>query len=94
MVNYNLQLPTLDDFENLFKKLIKEQSSKIETNSSLSQSPISNLLTRSQLAKKLSISLTTLHKHTKEGMPSIRIGKRRLYDPFEVAKYFKSKNLK
>lgn len=94
MINYNLQLPSLDDLEELFNRLIKEQSGKIVATPKPTESPISNLLTRIELAKKLSISLPTLNKHTKEGLPSIRIGKRRLYDPFEVAKYFKEKNLK
>lgn len=94
MLNYNLQLPSLDDFEQLFHRLIKEQSGKIEATSKPTESPVSNLLTRKEMAEKLRICLATLNKHTKEGLPSRRVGKRRLYDPFEVAKYFKEKNLK
>jgi hypothetical protein len=94
MLNYNLQLPSLDDFEELFNRLIKEQSRKTEVTPKPSESSVSNLLTRKEMAEKLRICLATLNKHTNEGLPSKRVGKRRLYDPFEVAKYFKDKNLK
>jgi hypothetical protein len=50
--------------------------------------------TRKEIASKYRISLPTLHKHTLDGMPSFKVGKRRLYNPVDVAEYIAAKNKK
>jgi hypothetical protein len=53
-----------------------------------------NYLTRAEIALRFRISLPTLHKHTKNGLPSIKIGKRRIYNLQVVEHYLDSMNKK
>jgi hypothetical protein len=47
------------------------------------------LKTRAEIAKHYRISLVTLGKHDRSGLPSIKVGKRRLYELDKVEQYFR-----
>lgn len=64
--------------------ITKESASKKET------AKRKVYLTRREVSKMLNISLVTLGKRQREGLPSIVIGKRRLYDLEAVEKYIES----
>jgi hypothetical protein len=71
--------------ENLKKSdKTKERASKKET------AKRKVYLTRREISKMLNISLVTLGKRQREGLPSIVIGKRRLYDLEAVERYIES----
>lgn len=79
-----------ESVEELFQKFLGEYRNKFGPK----EKPPINYKTRHEIAKDLRISLVTLHQHTLNGLPSIKIGKRRLYDPVQVQKYFELINAK
>ncbi|MCA6381195.1 MAG: helix-turn-helix domain-containing protein [Cytophagales bacterium] len=93
MQHLQIQFPDQNDVKSLLKEVKLELLKEVQA-LEISKEPKVEYLTRQEIANKYRISLPTLHKHTTSGLPSIKIGKRRIYDPVEVAKYFKEKNLK
>lgn len=77
-----------------FKEVPKNQSevSIVETRDKLLQSKM--LATRFELCVIFRVSLPTIHKHILAGMPSLKIGGRRLFRIDQVEKYFDDKNQK
>jgi len=92
MMNYNFQLPTEEDFHKLFQKVIESALEKLQKKEPASHIQLPDYMTRSETAVKCRMSLPTLNKHTKSGLPSVKIGKLRLYDPVKVKEYFDRKN--
>ncbi|HEY0652244.1 MAG TPA: hypothetical protein VGD65_03910 [Chryseosolibacter sp.] len=88
MQHLNVSLPEKSDFQAWLQDLKQEIISEIKNEVLAKQKPNVVYKTRSEIAKEFRISLVTLHERTKEGCPSIKIGKRRLYNPVEVEKYF------
>jgi hypothetical protein len=94
MQHLNVYLPDKTDFQSwiqeikaeIIKELKDEMSSKKEIK------PVYK--TRAEIAREFRISLVTLHERTKEGLPSIKIGKRRLYESAAVQKYFAENHYK
>ncbi len=93
MQHLQIQFPDHNDVKSLLKEVKLELLQEV-TFLKTQKDPETEYMTRQETAKKYRISLPTLHKHTINGLPSIRIGKRRLYNTVEVANYFKTKNLK
>lgn len=94
MQHLNLSLPDKSDFQSWLKDLKQEIIQEIRDEVIAKQKPDVVYRTRSEIAKEFRISLVTLHERTKEGCPSIKVGKRRLYNPAEVEKYFIENGLK
>ncbi|MCU7550962.1 helix-turn-helix domain-containing protein [Chitinophagaceae bacterium LB-8] len=87
--NIILQGLTVNELENLIKKVVAEQ--RLTEVALLSKQVPSQkettYLSRKQVSKKLNLSLPTLAKYSSEGLiPSYRIGKRILYREDEVIK--------
>ncbi len=58
------------------------------------QNPHYEYKTRKDIALQYKISLVTLNKLTRDGLPSVKMGKRRLYRPIDVYNYLHKKNIK
>lgn len=93
MQHLQIQFPDQNDVKSLLKEVKLELLKEVQA-LEISKEAKVEYMTRQEIANKYRISLPTLHKHTVCGLPSIRIGKRRLYNPIEVTKYFEAKNLK
>lgn len=94
MQHLNLYLPEKSDFQTWLQDLKQEIIREIKDEVIAKQKPDVVYRTRTEIAKEFRISLVTLHERTKEGCPSIKVGKRRLYNPAEVEKYFIENGLK
>ena len=88
MQSLNLVLPDKEDFQLWLKEVKLEiiQELRKEVLAEKRKKDV-QYLTRKEIASKYKISLVTLHQRTLQGMPSIKVGKRRLYDPEQVEKY-------
>jgi hypothetical protein len=91
MQHLHIQFPDSDDFKKLLKEIkleiIKEAKAFEGRNK-----PTQEYLTRKELCIKYRISLPTLNKLTMlQGLPSIKIGKRRLYSSSAADEYFNTK---
>lgn len=94
MTHLNLNLPDKEDFRMWLMEVKNEMLQEIRREVSEKSKPQLRYITRKEIAIKYKISLVTLHALTTNGMPSIKVGKRRLYDPDEVEKYFENINKK
>jgi len=94
MQQLNLVLPDKENFQLWLKEVKQEIIREIRSEVIENKKPKVEYKTRSEIANTYRISLVTLNERTKEGLPSIKIGKRRLYDPLQVQKYFDENNLK
>jgi hypothetical protein len=56
------------------------------------QDTVPDNLTRVEAAAFLRMSLTTLHKHLRAGMPSFKAGRKRLFEKQKIYEYFISIN--
>lgn len=90
MQHLQIQLPDQEDFKVLLKSIKQELLQEFKRTSEKKDED--KFLTRSEVAAKYRISLPTLNKHLHCGLPSFRVGKRRLFKPTEVEKYFAHKN--
>lgn len=90
MQHLQIQLPDHEDLKVLLSSLKQEILKEFQNTSKKKEED--KFLTRSEVATKYRISLPTLNKHLHCGLPSFRVGKRRLFRPVEVAKYFADKN--
>jgi hypothetical protein len=88
MQQLNLSLPEKSDFRSWLNEVKQELIAEIKNELVAKQKPEVVYKTRAEIAREFRISLVTLHERTKEGLPSIKVGKRRLYNPLEVQKYF------
>ncbi len=91
MRHIQIELPDQSELVSLLQE-IKLKVLKEAQPSNDSLFPKRDYLTRSELAHQYRISLPTVHKHIRCGLPSIKIGKRRLFSASAVAKYFEEKN--
>jgi hypothetical protein len=94
MQQLNLVYPDKEDFQLWLKEIKQDIIREIRSEVLPKEKPRVQYKTRSEIAKDLRISLVTLHNHTVNGLPSVKIGKRRLYDPVQVEKYFEAINSK
>lgn len=92
MQTINIQFPDKNDLLELLKeaKLSIAEEKGDETKDFKTIEDVT-ILTRHEVASLYRISLPTLHKHTCNGLPSLKIGKRRLYRSDEVKKYFEKR---
>ena len=88
MQQLNVFLPEKSDFQKWIEDIKHEIIREIKEEVLAKQKPDVVYKTRNEIAKEFRISLVTLHERTKEGCPSIKVGKRRLYNSVEVEKYF------
>lgn len=90
MQSLNLVFPDKEDFKlwlnEVKQELIHEIKREVLTNK---EQDSRQYMTRAEIAKKYRISLVSLGKRDKEGLPSIKMGKRRLYDPQLVEAFIK-----
>ncbi|MCE2974299.1 MAG: helix-turn-helix domain-containing protein [Sediminibacterium sp.] len=87
-------IPDRQDFIELFdemKNQITEIHKKLESVKYESSSSEVKYLTRQETCLKFRISLPTLDKHIRAGLPSKKVGSKRLFNPNEVEKYFATK---
>lgn len=94
MQQFNLVLPEKSDFHSWLQEIKQEIIKEIREEVTATKTPKAVYKTRTEIAKEFRISLVTLHERTKEGLPSIKVGKRRLYNPEEVKKYFQQNHYK
>lgn len=94
MQQLNLNYPDKEDFRLWFNEAKREILDEVLQVVSSKLKPSVEYKTRQEICEKYHISLVTLHERTKEGLPSFKIGKRRLYNPVEVEKYLNEHNLK
>ena len=94
MQQLNLSYPDKEDFKLWFNEAKKEILDEVMQVVSSKIKPPIEYKTRQEICEKYHISLVTLHERTKEGLPSLKIGKRRLYNFAEVEKYLDEYNLK
>lgn len=87
MANLSVEFPDKDDFYRWLKEAFKELMLETETKKSNPIKPPVEYKTIEELAAQLRVTKVTLNKRRKEGLPSVKIGHRRLYDPVEVEKY-------
>jgi prophage antirepressor-like protein len=87
MQQLSVLLPEKADFQLWLKEVKQEILQEIRKEAQAENKTQTEYLTRKEIAKKYKISLVTLHQRTIQGMPSIKIGGRRLYNPIEVEKY-------
>lgn len=90
MQQLNFALPDKDDFQRWLKEIKQEIIIELKKEMNSDKKTERHYLTRAQMAERFQISLVSLHHRTTQGLPSIKIGKRRLYDPVEVEKYLNS----
>lgn len=90
MQQLNFALPDKEDIHRWLKEIKQEIIIELKKEMSVEKKSDIQYLTRAQMAKKFQISLVSLHHRTAQGLPSIKIGSRRLYDPIEVEKYLNS----
>lgn len=90
MQHLTITFPDKEDISLLIKDAIRELIPEISKQSSLERK-LPEYLTRAEIVKKYHISLVTLHNHTKQGLPSIKIGKRRLYSCDVIEGHFNKK---
>lgn len=80
---------TIEELASALKPLLQPQ----KTTSQLTDEPQSELLTREEVCKLLSINKTTLWKHTKSGkLKSLGLGNRVYYNKREVLQAVKHLN--
>lgn len=77
----------------IFTKDIKPDILAVVSKRNENEKEAKKLMTRAELSKHYRISLVTLGKHDRSGMPSIKIGKRRLYELEKVEQYFREKRM-
>lgn len=89
-----LQGINTDDLRQILKEVLEEKLKLVSTPQKSESSP--SYLTRSDVARRLNISLPTLNNWSKTGIvQSYRIGNRVLYKPHEIDEAVKSvRNLK
>jgi|GEM_PF-1388410 len=94
MQHLNLVFPDKEDIQLWLKEVKQELIREIRSEVIETRKPRIEFKTRAEIAQDYRISLVTLHARTKEGLPSVKVGKRRLYDPVQVQKYFDEQSLK
>lgn len=94
MQQLNFVLPEKSDFQSWLQEIKLEIIKELRSEVVATKQPEVVYKTRAEIAKEFRISLVTLHERTKEGLPSIKVGKRRLYNPAEVKRYFQEHNYK
>lgn len=87
MQSLNVVLPDKEDFQRWIREVKQEIILELRKEMILEKKAEPEYLTRKEIAQRYKISLVTLHMRTVQGMPSIKVGKRRLYNPIEVEKY-------
>jgi Helix-turn-helix domain len=91
MQSLNVVLPDKEDFQRWIKEVKQEIILELRKEIVFEREPEPEYLTRKEIAERFKISLVTLHHLTVRGLPSLKVGKRRVYDCKAVEKYLKSK---
>ena len=94
MRNITINFPDKEEINLLIKNALIDLLPDIAKRSEQQGPPAVQYLTRSEVISKYKISMVTLHTHTVNGLPSIKVGRRRLYDSSVVENYFHKKKLK
>jgi hypothetical protein len=97
MANIGLDLPDRNDIQKWFKEAVYDWMSDMQKRKKIKTDEINEsiqYLTRDQVASTLNISLVTLGKREKEGLPFKRIGRRKIYNPADVKKFIDQVNKK
>lgn len=89
-INY----PDTDDIKLWVRQAFLEVLQDFRKEMNSQQNPHFEYKTRAEIASQYKISLPTLNKLTREGLPSIKMGKRRLYRPADVYTYLQKKTRK
>lgn len=94
MQHQTITYPETEDIKLWVRQAFLEilQDFRKEINSD--QNPHFEYKTRKEIAEQYHISLVTLAKLTKSGLPSVKMGKRRLYRPIDVYNYLHKKTVK
>jgi len=90
MRNISFNFPDEEEISRLIKDAVRELIPELKRQQVL-EKPSPKYLTRQEVVEIYHISLVTLHNHTKLGLPSIKIGKRRLYSCEVIEKHFGNK---
>lgn len=77
----------------IFTKDIKPDILEVVSKRTENEKSVGKLKTRAEIAKHYRISLVTLGKHDRSGLPSIKVGHRRLYELEKVEQYFREKRM-
>lgn len=91
MQHLTITFPDREDLSLLIEDALRKILPDIAKHSASSNVDQVEYLTRADVVKKYKISLVTLHNHTKLGLPSIKIGKRRLYQAEIIERHFGNK---
>jgi excisionase family DNA binding protein len=95
MQNLNVVLPEKEDFQRWIREVKQEILLELRKEITVEREHEPEYLTREEMSKKYRISLVTLNSLTvKMKIPSIKVGKRRLFEKKTVENYFNSKILK
>ncbi len=91
MQNEQIQFPDQSDLKLLLDGIKTEILKEVKALGNTKESAV-EYKTRQEIVTKYRITFPTLYRHMRAGLFSLKIGKRRLFDPVEVEKYFYAKN--
>jgi hypothetical protein len=91
MQSLNVVLPDKEDFQRWIAEVKQEIILELRKEMVLRKDSEPKYLTRKEIAAKFKISLVTLHNLTTKGLPSLKVGKRRVYDYKSVETYLKNR---